>query len=112
MLLSSEDSSTPELRNKLWLSYAMTFALVAASAVALLVCPCDLPGRSPHAILLIALSAAFGLAAAAFVYRLLQRYTGITVLLRALYAAAIVAFAVYVVFDLAGDLIAWLARPH
>jgi len=46
------------------------------------------------------------------VYHQLQRYTGITVLLRALYAAAIVAFAVYLEFDLANDLIAWLARPR
>jgi hypothetical protein len=112
MLLNSEDSAERSSRKTVWLRYALIFALTAASTTALLLCPCDLPGHNPRAFPLIALSVIFGLAAAPFVYRLLQRYTGITILLRALYAVAIVALAVYVEFDLATDLIAWLARPH
>ncbi|MFZ1941352.1 MAG: hypothetical protein ACLPZY_11350 [Terracidiphilus sp.] len=111
MFLNSEDSAAGGSRKKLWLSYALIFALVTASTASLLLCPCDLPGRSPRAWPLIALSVIFGVTAAAFVYRLLQRYTGITVLLRALYAVAIVALAVYFEFDLAAVFIAWLARP-
>jgi len=111
MFFNPEDSSAPGLRKRLWLNYAAALVLVTASTASLLFCPCDLPGRNPRAWPLIGLSVIFGLAAAAFAYRLLQRYTGITVLLRALYAVAVVAISVYVEFDLAADLIAWLARP-
>ena len=112
MLFDSGDSSASASRKKLWFSYALTFVLVTASATALLLCPCDLPGHNPRAFPLILLSAVFGLAAAAFVYRRLQRYTGTTVFLRAAYSVAIVALAIYVEFDLATRFIAWLARPH
>jgi hypothetical protein len=111
MLFSSEDSAAHGSRRKQWLGYAMAFCLVTASTGVLLLCPCDLPGRNRRAFFLIALSAILGLAAAAFVYRCLRRYTGITVLLRALYAGAIVSLAIYLEFSLATDLIAWLARP-
>jgi hypothetical protein len=85
---------------------------MSSTTAALLLCPCDLPGRNPHALPLIVLSAVFGLAAARFLYRLLQRYTGITILLRALYAGALVAIGVYIEFDIATDLIAWMARSR
>jgi hypothetical protein len=112
MLFNSEDSSTPGSRKNIRLRYALTFALMTASTAALLLCPCDLPGRNPRALPLIVLSAVLGLAAAGFLYRLLQPYTGITILLRALYAGAIVAFGIYIEFDIAANLIAWMARSH
>ncbi len=112
MFFDSEDSPVSVSRKKLWLSYSLTFALVTASATALLLCPCDLPGHNLRAFPLILLSAVFGLAAAVFVYRHLQRYTGITDFLRALYSVGIIALALYVEFDLATGFIAWLARPH
>jgi hypothetical protein len=112
MLFNSEYSSTPGSRKNLGLRYALTFALITASTAALLFCPCDLPGRNPRAVPLIVLSAVFGLAAAGSLYRLLQPFTGITVLLRAFYAAAIVAFGIYVEFDIAANFIAWMARSH
>jgi hypothetical protein len=112
MLFNSEDSPTSGSRKVLRLRYALTFTFITASTAALLLCPCDLPGRNPRALPLIVLSAVFGLAAAGFLYRLLQRYTGITILLRALYAGALVVIGVYVEFDIATNLIAWMARSR
>jgi hypothetical protein len=112
MLFNSQDSPTPASRKNLRLRYALIFTFMTASAGALLLCPCDLPGRNPRALPLIFLSAVFGLAAAGFLYRLLLRYTGITILLRALYAGALVAIGIYVEFDIATNLIAWMARSH
>ncbi len=112
MLLNPEDSVDLGSRRKVWPSYVLISALTTAATGVLLFCPCDLPSHNRSAFPLIALSAVFGLAAAAVVYRHLQRYTGITVLLRAFYAAANVALAVYFEFNFATNLIAWLARPH
>jgi|SRR5580700_4367303 hypothetical protein len=112
MLFNSEDSSTPGSRKTLRLRYTLTFTFMTASTATLLFCPCDLPGRNPRALPLIGLSVGFGLAAAGFLYRLLQRYTGITIPLRALYAGALVALGVYVEFDIATNLIAWMARSR
>ncbi|MGB7264534.1 MAG: hypothetical protein WBC92_03420 [Terracidiphilus sp.] len=110
--MNSEDSAQHGSRKKLWADDAAIAALISASAIAILLCPCDCIAQNPRAILLVSLSVLFGVAAAAFIYRRLKRYTGITILLRALYAIAIAALAVYVEVDLAIDLVAWLARPH
>jgi hypothetical protein len=97
-------------RRKIWLSDALAFGLVTISTAAILLCPCDLPGRNTRAVALIVVSTLFSIAAVVLIYRRLQRYTGITAFLRAVYAAAIVALAVYLEFDLAIGIIAWLAR--
>jgi hypothetical protein len=94
---------------RIWLSNAAIFALTAASTTLLLFCPCDRPGGSRSAIVLVGLSVLFGLAAAALVYRRLATMTGVTEFLKAVIALAIAGAGVYAEFVIANDAIVWLA---
>jgi hypothetical protein len=105
----SEFSATEGSRSRLWRGRALIFALVSASTVALLLCPCDCPGQNRHAIFLIAISVLMGGGAAALVYRELRRRSDVTVFLKAVIAIAIVVVGVYAEFTAAMDSIAWLA---
>jgi hypothetical protein len=100
----------PGARAPIWLSNAAIFALTAASTAALLLCPCDRPGGSRSAVILVALSSLFGLAAAALIYRRLQTMSGITEFLKAVIALAIAGGGVYAEFILSSDVVAWLAQ--
>jgi hypothetical protein len=105
----SEDSATETSRRRLWRSRALIFSLITASTATLLICPCDYPGRNPHAISLIALSTLFGSGAALLIYLEIRRRTDITGFLKTVIAIAIVVAGVYAEFIVAMDLIAWLA---
>lgn len=96
-------------RTRIWLSNAAISALTAASTALLMLCPCDRPGGSRSAIILIALSALFGVAAATLVYRRLATITGITEFLKVVIALAIAGASVYAEFVIANDVIVWLA---
>jgi hypothetical protein len=109
IILFSDNAST-ELPRRLWLRRAAIFGLISAATGALLLCPCDCPGQSPHAYFLIALSIMFGGGAAVLVYRELRHRSDITGFLKAVIAVAGVAVGVYVEFAVAADCIAWLAR--
>jgi hypothetical protein len=109
-LFLSEDSAAQGPRWRLWRSRALIFSLTTASTAALLVCPCDYPGRNPHAISLIALSILIGSGAAFLIYLEIRRRSDITAFLKTVIAIAIVIAAVYAEFAVAMDLIAWLAR--
>jgi hypothetical protein len=102
-------ASRPGRRAHIWLSNAAIFTLTAASTALLMLCPCDRPGGSRDAVILVALAALFGLAAAALVYRRLESMTGITEFLRAVMALAIAGAAVYAEFVVANDVVVWLA---
>ncbi len=106
----SEDSATERPRWQLWRGRALIFGFITASTAALLVCPCDYPGRNPHAISLIAISILLGGGAAAFIYLEMRRRSDITAFLKTVIAMAIVIAGVYAEFTVAMDLIAWLAR--
>jgi len=106
----SEDSATERPRWRLWRSRALICGFITASTAALLICPCDYPGRNLHAISLIALSILFGGGAATFVYRELRQRSDITGFLKVVIAIGIVVVGVYAEFAVAMDLIAWLAR--
>jgi hypothetical protein len=97
-------------RGRMWLSNAGIFALTAASTTLLMLCPCDLPGESFYADILVVLSALFGLAAAVLVYWRAKALSGITEFLKAVIALAVSGALVYGEFTAAGDAIAWLAR--
>jgi hypothetical protein len=97
-------------RARLWLSNARIFALTTASTAVLLLCPCDRPGGSARAVLLVAVSTLLGLAAAALVYRRVQSIAGITEFLKVVIAIAVAGLCVYAEFEAAGDVIAWLAQ--
>jgi hypothetical protein len=97
-------------RARIWLSNGAIFALISAATAMLMLCPCDRPGGSAYAVLLVALSALFGLAAAVLVYRRVESMTGITEFLKAVIALAIAGTCVYAEFTVASDVIAWLAR--
>lgn len=96
-------------RGRIWLSNAAISALTAASTALLMLCPCDRPGGSRSAIILIALSALFGLGAAGLVYWRLATITGITEFLKVVIALAIAGASVYAEFVIANDVIVWLA---
>lgn len=109
-LFPSEELTTKTSRWRLWRGRALTFSLITASTAALLICPCDYPGRNPHAISLIAFSILFGSGAALLIYLEMRRRNDITAFLKTVIAIAIVIVGVYAEFAVAMDLIAWLAR--
>ncbi len=95
---------------KRWLSYASIFCLISASTAVMTFCPCDIVGMHHHyAIFLLALASLFGIAAAYLVYRHIARDSGITPILRALLALAIVGLSVYLELFLTMEIIAWMA---
>jgi hypothetical protein len=95
------------------MSHAAIFSLTTASTAVLMLCPCDRPGGSRYAVILVTLSALFGLAAAVLVYRRLETMSGITEFLRAVMALAIAGAGIYAEFVIANDVIVWLAmRGH
>jgi hypothetical protein len=106
----SEDSATERPRWRLWCSRASIFGLITTSTTALLICPCDYPGRNPHAIFSIALSILMGGGAALLIFREMRKRSDITAFLKAVIAVGIVVLGVYAEFAVAMDLIAWLAR--
>ena len=89
---------------------ALIFGLITASTAALLVCPCDYAGGSPHAISLIVISILIGAVAALLIYRELRHRSDITAFLKAVIAIGIVIVGVYAEFAVAIECIAWLAR--
>jgi len=109
-LFPSEELIAKTSRWRLWRSRALIFSLITASTAALLICPCDYPGRNPHAISLIALSIFIGSGAALLIYLEMRRRNDITAFLKTVIAMGIVVAGVYAEFTVAMDLIAWLAR--
>jgi hypothetical protein len=109
-LFLSEDPATETSRWRLWRSRVLIFSLITASTATLLTCPCDYPGRNPHAISLIALSILIGSSAAFLIYLEMRSRSDITAFLKTVIAVAIVISAVYAEFAVEMDLIAWLAR--
>jgi hypothetical protein len=81
-----------------------------ASTAMLMLCPCDRPGGSRSAVILVALSVLFGLAAAALVYRRLATMTGITEFLKIVIALAIAGAGVYAEFVVVSDVVVLLAQ--
>jgi hypothetical protein len=92
------------------MSHAAIFSLTTASTAVLMLCPCDRPGGSRYAVILVTLSALFGLAAAGLVYRRLETMSGITEFLRAVMALAIAGAGIYAEFVIANDVVVLLAR--
>jgi hypothetical protein len=89
------------------------FALTSASTASMMLCPCDLVSIHDHfSILLVAVAALFGIAAAWLIYRRMQRDSGTTPFLKACAAIAIVAIAVYAELFLTMQALAWMARPR
>lgn len=112
MLFDPQDVARRATAGKLWAGRALAFGMVTAATAVILLCPCDNPGRSSRSIVLIALSAIFGCAAAFLIYRELQARNDITRFLKIVISLAIAAAAVYIEFTIATDVIEWLARPR
>jgi hypothetical protein len=92
------------------MSNAAIFSLTTASTAVLMLCPCDRPGGSRYAVVLVTLAVLFGLAAAALVYRRLETMSGITEFLRAVMALAIAGAGIYAEFVVASDVVVLLAQ--
>jgi hypothetical protein len=103
-------ASRPGPRARIWLSNAAIFALTTASTAVLMLCPCDRPGGSRYAVVLVGLSALFGVAAAALVYRRLETMSGITEFLKVVIALAIAGAGIYAEFVVASDVVVLLAQ--
>jgi hypothetical protein len=100
-------------RTRLLLNLFAIFTLISASTAAMMLCPCDLVSIHDHySILLVAVAALFGIAAAWLIYRRMRRDSGTTAFLRACAAIAIVAVAVYAELFLTMQALAWMARPR
>jgi hypothetical protein len=112
MLINQHDPEANEMRRKLWAGRSLIFGMITASTATILFCPCDNPGRSSLSVLLIAMSTVLGCVAALFIYRELRVRSDITSFLKSVIALAIVSAGVYAEFNLATDIIAWLAQPH
>jgi hypothetical protein len=113
------DSESPEVqeprlslgaRPKPWISFVSAAVLVSASTFVLLLCPCDRPSGSWAAILLVALSGLFALAAALVLYLRLRKDPGATAFISAFKAAGIVALAVYAELRIGVLIVEWMAR--
>lgn len=109
-IFRSEELTARPSRWRLRRSRALIFMLITASTAVLLVCPCDYPGRNPHAISLIALSILFGGIAALLIFLEMRHRSDITEFLKVVIAIAVAIAGVYAEFTIAMDLIAWLAR--
>ena len=100
-------------RTRLLLNLVAIFLLISASTASMMLCPCDLVSIHDHfSILLVAVAALFGIAAAWLIYRRMQRDSGTTPFLKACAAIAIVAIAVYAELFLTMQALAWMARPR
>lgn len=100
-------------RTRLLLNLLAIFLLISASTASMMLCPCDLVSVHDHfSILLVAVAALFGIAAAWLIYRRMQGDSGTTAFLRACAAIAIVAIAVYAELFLTMQALAWMARPR
>ena len=79
-IFNPQDAQPASSRKKRWLSYALVFSLISASAAVMMLCPCDIVGIHDYKAIssLVALAALFAIAAAFVVYRRMSRNSGIT----------------------------------
>jgi hypothetical protein len=85
------------------------FGLITASVLFVMVCPCDMPWRTPAALVLLAFSLVACLAAAWVLYRMRQFAPNAAPLLRGVGAVGLVIAARLAELKLALACVAWLA---